>query len=184
MFCLGFLFCFPLQIYRCLLSFPPVTPVSCADTPVMSELKTVGCFTKLHKSNTLYITSSFYNTSCRTTCVYVLSCKLVYSTYSTLQSARAFSEASRNSEPSLTLWRFQAVKSIGKCHNRVCAVWPTSKGQGTSGKCLHSTVWIPGAYLMDKIQASVVWPCSSPLLESQLLCRSDFPSWGWKPRLR
>lgn len=83
-FCLVFLFCFVLQICRCLLSFPSVTPVCCADTPAMSELKTVVCFSELHKSNILHIMSSFYNTSCCTTCVYVPISKLVNGTYSTL----------------------------------------------------------------------------------------------------
>lgn len=58
-FCLVFLFCFTLQICRCLLSFPPVTPVCCTDALMMSDFKTVECFSELRKSNSLHIMALF-----------------------------------------------------------------------------------------------------------------------------
>lgn len=84
----------------------------------------------------------------------------------------------RHPEPYLAQWRIQAGRSTGKCQNESCAVWPTSKGQGISGTCLHHMVGIPGATWWMSYEQMRWGPSSSPLHESQLLYRSCFPDRG------
>lgn len=178
-FCLVFLFCFTLQICRCLLSFPLLTPVCCTDALMKTDFKTVECFNELRKSNSLHImTLSITQAFAPPVCMFLL---LNWSTARIAHyrvSLRAFQfDASRNFEPLLAQWSIQAVKSTGKCQNE-CAVWPTSKWWWISGASLHYIVRIPGTSWGMSYEQVRWGPFSSPWYDSQLLCRSGFPHPG------